>query len=611
MLAATAVAWGGASAAAVLRPAVEPGAAIVVRERGITRLEMRHPDGGRSVLLALRWNDAGFALEAAVPDSPPRDGQRSWRYGDGLVVNFVLPGPEASAGASDRFATFGFSLEHGEPVGVLVNRNGVSLLAHRSELTPVIVYDAKARVIRYKVAIPWPMLAPFTPLLDHRAGLNVVVVDRDADGARRVTSLVADPDYDSETRSERRFVPLVFEPAPDCAFRFEAEIDDRVVTGRDVTVTVGTCAAERRRVRLDVSVRDAAGVTTARKDVETVAGPGLRREQVTLRLPRGRRGAHVVEVSAGGTASWREEMIALPDALWDRLERRVDSARERARDPLAAASADTLRYHLDALRAAVARALPRDDPAPLVRRLDTLESLLSRFERDGSLFLTSGYLLAAHRSSLDGTLQPFSMVLPEGFDPERPVPLVLVLHGSGTDEVGAVQAVAEQVPRGVLVVGPRGRDLSSWYTGSAETEVLDVLGRVRRLFPVTSAFVQGFSMGGYGAWRMAFLHPDLFDGAVVVAGTPVNLRRPTPTDDMRNRVGEARDMPFLVIHGDADPAVDIAATDAFVARLTAAGYDVEYRRVAGGGHGDFDTGTIVRQWLERRLAGAAVPAATQ
>ena len=60
-------------------------------------------------------------------------------------------------------------------------------------------------------------------------------------------------------------------------------------------------------------------------------------------------------------------------------------------------------------------------------------------------------------------------------------------------------------------------------------------------------------------------------------------------------------MPFLVVHGDADPAVDIAATDDFVARLAAAGYDVEYHRIAGGGHGDFDTGAIVRPWLERHL----------
>jgi predicted esterase len=110
-------------------------------------------------------------------------------------------------------------------------------------------------------------------------------------------------------------------------------------------------------------------------------------------------------------------------------------------------------------------------------------------------------------------------------------------------------------------------------------------------------------MGGYGVWRMGFRHPELFDGAIVVAGYPHPPWPPwnTEENDMRTYIGQAKELPFLVIHGPDDPQLSIKATDRFVAKLERSGYDVVYHRPEGGGHTNIRVESMVNQWLDERF----------
>jgi len=108
-------------------------------------------------------------------------------------------------------------------------------------------------------------------------------------------------------------------------------------------------------------------------------------------------------------------------------------------------------------------------------------------------------------------------------------------------------------------------------------------------------------MGGYGVWRMSFLHPELFDAAICVSGPPGPWRGDPQQNDMRNHIGKGKNLKYLVIHGTNDHAVDIKDTDDFMEKLKTDGYDVEYIRVDGGGHGNFSVKEMVMKWLEGKF----------
>ncbi len=42
------------------------------------------------------------------------------------------------------------------------------------------------------------------------------------------------------------------------------------------------------------------------------------------------------------------------------------------------------------------------------------------------------------RSTSDNTLQPYTVLLPESFDPGKPYPLIVFLHGDGADDQSAI-----------------------------------------------------------------------------------------------------------------------------------------------------------------------------
>jgi predicted esterase len=192
-----------------------------------------------------------------------------------------------------------------------------------------------------------------------------------------------------------------------------------------------------------------------------------------------------------------------------------------------------------------------------------------------------GDLHKAYRSSVDNTLQPYRLLVPEVYKGDKPTPLVVALHGMGGDENsmfdaynGALKPAAERL--GMLVVCPKGRDTASMYRGSAEQDVMDVLAEVRRDYNVDAAriYLMGHSMGGYGTWSVAMNHPDVF-----AALGPISGGGNTAGMEKIKHISE------YVVHGDNDATVPVAQSRMMVEAGKKAGANIVYVEIPGGSHG--------------------------
>lgn len=128
---------------------------------------------------------------------------------------------------------------------------------------------------------------------------------------------------------------------------------------------------------------------------------------------------------------------------------------------------------------------------------------------------------------------------------------------------------------GLLVAVPHGRGGSNAWTGLGEADALEVLDDVRANYDVDPdrVFVAGYAMGGYGAYRIALSHPDLFAAAFVI-DAPMSRPRSADlapvleeADDVRPFVPAARPVPFLIWHASDDALVPVthalASAEAF------------------------------------------------
>jgi pimeloyl-ACP methyl ester carboxylesterase len=128
----------------------------------------------------------------------------------------------------------------------------------------------------------------------------------------------------------------------------------------------------------------------------------------------------------------------------------------------------------------------------------------------------------SYTSSLDGCLQSYGLFVPEEYDPQKPMPLQIWLHGHG----GFVTAPAEEsgrlpygAPTGAIGVFPACRG-NSHYQGMGEFEFFEVLAGISKAFHVDPDRIHlaGGSMGGAGTYHLAIRHPDHFASASPDAG---------------------------------------------------------------------------------------------
>src|SRR5271165_840152 len=137
----------------------------------------------------------------------------------------------------------------------------------------------------------------------------------------------------------------------------------------------------------------------------------------------------------------------------------------------------------------------------------------------------------AYYSTLDGSIQPYHVSLPAGYDPNKPTRLYVWLHGrqNNTTESEFIYSFMNPRPPGNAPVADQGQiqiDLfgringEGWHVGG-EDDVFEGIAAMKKRFKIDDkrVMIRGFSQGGEGSWHVALHHPDAFVAAEIGAGT--------------------------------------------------------------------------------------------
>jgi predicted peptidase len=218
-----------------------------------------------------------------------------------------------------------------------------------------------------------------------------------------------------------------------------------------------------------------------------------------------------------------------------------------------------------------------------------------------------------HFTARDGTVIPYRMLVPKPIEAGKRYPLVVQFHGSGgigNDNRGQVETAAKAwaVPdirhrHPAFVLIPQFPVRSAHYdnpetprsaqASPALAAALDLVEDIATSQPVDRQriYVTGFSMGGSAAWLAPTLRPGLFAAAIPISGIAPD----------RSRAGLLKDLPLLVLHGDADTENPIDADREMVRAIRAlGGRHIRLREYSGLAHqppGDLIPGDWWRDWL--------------
>jgi pimeloyl-ACP methyl ester carboxylesterase len=143
------------------------------------------------------------------------------------------------------------------------------------------------------------------------------------------------------------------------------------------------------------------------------------------------------------------------------------------------------------------------------KRLDLLAKGESPWTRG------TGTVVEGYRSTIDGSAQPYGLVIPKDHEFSKPCPLYVWLHGRGdkNTDLHFLQERATKpgqiTPPNAIVVHPFGRHCVGWKH-AGEIDVLEVVESVKQRYKIDPDRVVliGFSMGGAGAWHIGAHYAD-------------------------------------------------------------------------------------------------------
>jgi hypothetical protein len=180
-----------------------------------------------------------------------------------------------------------------------------------------------------------------------------------------------------------------------------------------------------------------------------------------------------------------------------------------------------------------------------------------------------------------GQLQPYSLYVPEGQAPARGWGLTLLLHSlsANYNQYASTHNQTQLGDRGPgsLVLTPAGRGPDGFYQGVAEADTFEAWADVARHYRLDPGWtaVSGYSMGGFGTFRMLARWPDLFGRGFSVVGIPGTAL---------DQLASLRHTPVLSWGAAGDELVNIAEQREMVDALTGVGVRFGHWTFPGADH---------------------------
>ncbi len=213
-------------------------------------------------------------------------------------------------------------------------------------------------------------------------------------------------------------------------------------------------------------------------------------------------------------------------------------------------------------------------------------------------------LMCEYESAEANQKFPYSLFVPTTYDPAKPSPLIVDLHGSGVTPLqqmlfDGTTDLAEQY--GYIVVTPMGYNTTGFWGAPrgagtpietadinpktskkyllselAEIDAMAVVAKIRSTYTVdpNRIYLTGHSMGGFGTYYLGSQHPEIWAGLAPIAGGGLN-----------DATGEKlKNIPMLVMQGADDPVVRRAGSRNSVLRMQGLGMQHIYLEFPGKEH---------------------------
>lgn len=189
--------------------------------------------------------------------------------------------------------------------------------------------------------------------------------------------------------------------------------------------------------------------------------------------------------------------------------------------------------------------------------------------------------------SLDNVLE-----VPADYDPARPMPLRISLHGGvGREAPGPgdppARGLNNRTPAGKeIVLHPRAWADSAWWRPAQVDNILALVERAKQAYNIDESriYVTGISDGGTGVYFLAMREATLWSACLPLNGHPLVIANPQTGADGQLYSGNLANCPLYIVNGGKDPLYPAASVAPIVAMFERAGVPLVFQVHPEAGH---------------------------
>lgn len=209
--------------------------------------------------------------------------------------------------------------------------------------------------------------------------------------------------------------------------------------------------------------------------------------------------------------------------------------------------------------------------------------------------LPAGPQVLTFHSDVDDTEQPYGCYIPKDYNEKKSYPLVVMLHGAGSNHRLALRRVfgksnaegesdveaSSYFPKwknvNYIVISAYARGTMG-YQGVAEKDVWDMIADAKKRFNIDEnrMYLTGLSMGGGGTLWVGLTRPDVWAAIAPVC--------PAPPAEASKYLDNGFNLPIHIFQGGDDPVVKPENTRKWVDDLKNIGSKVTYQEYPGVKH---------------------------
>jgi len=573
------------------------------------------PSPNLKVTAKFMFNTKKFYVAVMVRDNIIEFPDRNRPNGDGFYLIFLDPykGEE-----SDRFHIFGFSGEKGNVIRVLLNKDGEHFPGlEMKDIELATEKNGKKGTLTFELGIPWDLVLPFKPFFNEQWGLNLIYDDYDKGIRNHILQLHPDETYNipaSKLRKAEIFQFVKHSPKiPEFQSTFNATHFYHDENKELIIAVNSPIDVDNWKIRYEMS--------SGKNNISRTEAFSFKKGMNFIKKPIESKD------SASGFYDLSYAIISDKDSLkyvsdhgyfvlnreeyeesYSQLEKARDTEEQEDTEELEdeeafLASLPTYEIRLKWIKDYMEKAHPFADVRRLTGWFEELEILTRNLENGKpALFPTGNISRLAHRSAIDDTLQPYSVFVPPTYTGRSSLPLFVTLHASGMDERSNIMFTMRSVYRrgNFIVLAPKGRGLSDWYVGDSGEDVIECINHVKKIYHIDekNIVLDGFAMGGYGAYRLSLLYPDVFKAAIIRSGA---IAPPSGIEgeNILDILDKGKEMNYFIVHGDKDEMIAVENARRVSKKMTELGILHEYEEVKDAGHRDYRKWHDIFRWLSK------------